>query len=124
MNLYRIDVEHYSQKDSHKSIETFVLAEDDEAVYNWIDKEKQWGIWSDRSNEDGLIDVYNNAYEVIGKETYKEKIIRLKGEINDEDADLDDLFYGRTLYGWEKVTNEMFSTRVTALKGLDILVEL
>jgi len=124
MNLYRIDVEHLSQKDSHQAIETFVLAENDETVYQWLDKEKTYGCWSDRDEEDGPCDIYNDDYEVVGQESYKEKMIRLKGELNDEDRNCDDLYYGKTFYGWEQMPNDMLETRAAALKGLGILVEL
>ena len=114
MNLYKIHVEHFSQKDSHKSVEVFLLAEDGEAVYNWIDREREWGGWTDYNDEDG---------ESIGGETFKEKMIRIGGEFYDEDLELCDLYYGKTLYGWESMPKEMMSTRVAALKGLGMLEE-
>ena len=124
MNLYRIDVEHFSQKDSHLAIETFVTAKDDESVYRWLDKEKNSGCWSKRDEEDGLYDIYNDDLEIAGQESYKEKMLRLKGELNDEDRDCSDLYYGKTFYGWEQMTGAMTDVRAAALEGLGILVRL
>ena len=123
MNLYKVTVEHFSQKDSHRAIETFLLAEDDEAVYNWLDK-KQYGIWSDRNDDRGLLYIYDESLNVIGQESYKEKMIRIKGELNDEDLVLGDLYYGKTIYGWEQLTDVMLETRVAALQGIGILTKI
>lgn len=124
MSIYKIIVQHFSQKDSHTAIETFVLASSDEAVYQWIDKEKQYGAYTDRNDEGGLIDIYDSEYNVIGQETFKEKMIRIGGEYFDEDYEPQDLYYGATIYGWEKVEVHMESTHVASLKGLGVLVEL
>ena len=43
--LYKIKVQHVAPKDEHTSIECFLLAENDEAVYHWVDKEKKWDGW-------------------------------------------------------------------------------
>jgi N12 class adenine-specific DNA methylase len=121
MNLYRINVIHYSQKDSHTAIETFLTALDDEAVYEWL-SQYQGGIWNERNEDDGLIDIYNDEFDVIGQETYKEKMIRIKGEFYDEDLEICDRYYGVTLYGWEQVASS--PVIVEALHDLDLLIEL
>ena len=36
MKLYRVGVRHYSQKDKHRSIERFLVAETEEQVLEWI----------------------------------------------------------------------------------------
>lgn len=123
MKLFKIHVEHFSQKDSHESVETFLLAHDDEAVYYWIDKEKEFGCWSDRNHEDGKTDIYNDDCEVIGQETYKQKMIRICGEFYDEDLELDDLYYGKTIYGWELMPQENIGERASILKALGMLQE-
>jgi hypothetical protein len=71
-----------------------------------------------------LIDIYDSEYNVIGQETFKEKMIRIGGEYFDEDYEPQDLYYGVTIYGWEKVEVHMESTHAASLKGLGILVEL
>ena len=120
MNIYKIHVQHFSQKDSHESIEAFLLAESDEAVYQWIDK-KQYGMYADRNDEDGLIDVYDSEYNVIGQETFKQKMLRIKGEYFDENYEPQDCYYGVTIYGWEKLESEMLDVEIEALKKLGAL---
>ena len=90
MNLYRILFRHYGPKDSEEGIKTYLLARDEHDVYHFIDKE--YAYWEEYK-EDGD----------IGKESMKEKMIRLKGDINDGYFDCSDAFYGVTAFGWELV---------------------
>jgi len=119
-NLYIINVKHIAPKDSHISIECFLLAENDEAVYAWLDKEKQDEMWSDRNNEDGPCEILDDDYNVIGTESYKEKIIRIRGDINDDDNDYSEAYYGLTLYGWEEIKNPPVGS-ILILNSLGIL---
>lgn len=119
-NIYKIHVEHFSQKDSHKSIETYLVADSDEAVYDWVDK-KEAGTYTDRNNEDGLIDIYNDEYDVIGQETFKEKMMRVGGEFFDEDYEPQDLYYGAKIFGWEKMETEPFDIDLGPLVSMGIL---
>jgi hypothetical protein len=124
MKIYKIIVAHFAPKDNHTAIETFVLAVDDDDIYKWLDEEKMYGTWTYRNDEDGMCDIYNDEYEVIGQETYKEKMMRIKGEVHDEGLELSGLYYGRTLYGWEEMPSEMITIRAAALEGLGVLVDL
>ncbi len=121
MQVYKIHVQHFSQKDSHSSIETFLLAESVEDVYKWVD-EKAYGLYTDRTNDNGLIDIQDEDYNVIGQETFKEKMIRIGGEFFDDDYEPQDLYYGCTIYGWERLdfvkTNE-----VKTLERLGLLIK-
>ena len=121
MNIYKINVEHAAPKNSWTNIECFLLAEDEESVYQWLD-EKESGCWSDRGNEDGLIDIYDEDYNVIGQESYKEKMLRIKGEINDDDRSFDDAYYGLTFYGWELVEFPNIEDAIKILDSAEILV--
>jgi len=115
MNIYKITFGHAAPKDWAISILGFVLAENDEQVYEYIKSEpeinghKSFNSWEDKEKEKEDFEIFDSKYEVIGKETFKEKIIRLKGEINDEGYDFTDSYYGISLYGWdivkENVTN-------------------
>lgn len=117
MNLYKIEVEHFSQKDSHKSIECLLLAENDEQVYEWmkgepkIDGSTMYNSWKDieeEEEEDGeKHDLYDGEYNVIGQETFKEKMIRVKGQMNDEDYEVSDRYYGVTLHGWSIASEDV-----------------
>lgn len=119
MNLYKIKFAHYAPKDSEHGIKTLLLAENDEQVYDWISDEPEvdgfglFNSWKDKErykyneeaeaflNEDGDDDGYS-WYDVDGNpETIKERMLRLKGEIEDDDVDFSDSYYGITLFGWE-----------------------
>lgn len=122
-NLYRVNVRHFSEKDSHDAIEVFIAAKDDECVYKWID-ELIGGLWSERNEYTGLINVYNDEFDVIGQETYKEKMMRLKGEFYDEGLEISDRFYGVTLYGWTQVICEDIDLKLNSLNDIGILITL
>lgn len=109
MNLYKITFGHAAPKDWAKSILGYVLADNDEQVYEYIKSEPEinghsaFNGWQDNEDEGNTFEVFNDQYDVIGTESFKEKIIRLKGEVNDEDYDFSDSYYGISLYGWELV---------------------
>ena len=105
MNLYKITFSHTAPKDQDEGIKGYLLAENDEQVYNYIDKTFNYECWKDADEDEDRepIELYDDDYNVIGTETFKEKIIRIKGEQNDEDYDYCDAYYGITLYGWELV---------------------
>jgi len=123
MDIYKIYVQHFSQKDSHESIETFLLASSVDSVYRWVDKEKQYGSFSDREEDCETFDIYDDKYDVIGTETFKEKMIRIGGEYFDEDLELHDLYYGATIYGWEKAISNPSDAEITVLRKLGVLDE-
>jgi hypothetical protein len=106
---------HCAPKDCKESIVGYFVAENDNVVMEYINKELTSGIWEDRHNEDGLCEILDDDYNVIGTETYKEKMLRIRGEFNDEDADYSDAYYGVTHYGWtegKEVLNEEVETLV------------
>lgn len=112
-NLYKITFSHHGPKNSEKGIKTYLLANTDDEVYEWFKTAKdpdfpnsQWMFpyWDDEETEQEVFDVYDDKYNAIGTETYKEKIIRLKGNINDDEVDFTDSYYGITLYGWEFIS--------------------
>ena len=104
--LYEIQVQHCAPKDSHTSTQAYLIANNDEEVYEWIKSDPMPAMctsWEDREEEDGPYDIYNDDYEVIGTETFKEKMLRIKGDLYDEDQDWSDAYYGLTFYGWREV---------------------
>ncbi len=103
MNLYRILFSHTCTKDTEIGIKSYLLAKDEKEVYEYIDTKYNYGCWKDKEECHEKFDIYDNEYNVIGTQTFKEKIIGLNGEIEDEDYDYADVYYGITLYGWEKV---------------------
>jgi hypothetical protein len=112
MNLYKIVFSHSAPKDTSHGIKTYLLANNDDEVYDYIDREYAYGVWSDTETDNEIFNVYDDDYNVIGNELFHGKIIRLKGDINDDDVDFADAYYGITLYGWEIIesdTNRDFS---------------
>lgn len=122
MNIYKIHVQHFSQKDSHSSVETFLLASSDEEVYKWVD-DKEYGAYTDKSNEDGKLEIYDGDFNVIGLESFKEKMIRVGGQYFDEDYEPSDLYYGATIYGWEKLDIKDVTSCADSLRAIDMLIE-
>jgi hypothetical protein len=127
MNLYEIMMEHYAPKDSEKGIHTYLAANSDEEVYEWLKSEPilkdgrqiflTWGMSEEDGEEFGI---YDNNYEVIGTETFKDKMIRIKGDMNDEDADFSDLYYGKTFIGWSLIKEGITNEEIQVLKKLGI----
>lgn len=105
MNLYKITFTHTAPKDQAKGIKGYLLAENEEQVYNYIDKKYNYESWKDSDEDEDRepIELYDEDYNVIGTETFKEKMLRIKGEMNDEDYDYSDAYYGIELLGWELV---------------------
>jgi len=128
MKLYQIDVLHAAPKDSHISIEGYVIAENDEQVYEYLKSEPEDGItifnsWANKEKKGEEFEIYDD-YKVIGTETYKQKIIRLKGEIEDDSVDFEDAYYGVTLYGWTEVKEHLNEVEILVLTDLKIAIKI
>ena len=124
MDIYKIHVEHFSQKDSRSAIDCFVLAASGEDVYQWVDRERVYGLYTEKNEEEGLVEVYDSEYNVIGEETYKEKMLRIGGEFFDEDYEPEDCYYGVTIYGWSKLESSLLDIEISALEKLGVLKEI
>lgn len=129
MNLYEIMMEHFALKDSEKGIHSYLAANSDEEAYEWLKSEselkdgRQIFISWDMSEDEEEFEIYDDNYEVIGTETFKEKMIRLKGDINDEDVELSDLYYGRTLVGWKLVKENITRAEIEIIKNCGVSLE-
>lgn len=130
MNLYKVMFEHFSQKDSEIGILTYLVAKSDEEIYEWLksnpklqDETYIFTVYKDRENNEETFEIYDDAYNVIGEESYKDKIIRLNGDMFDEDADLSDLYYGKTLYGWQLVKENVKANVIHLIKEYGINIE-
>lgn len=120
MNLYSIIFTHYSPKDSEDGIKILVLAENDEQVYMYIASEPSgiYNSWSENEKDD--VDISDDEDHLEG---FKSRMLRLKGEVNDDSVELSDLYYGRTLYGWELIV-ENTKTDYSELISLGFIVQL
>lgn len=128
MNLYMIEFKHYAPKDSEKGIKGYIVAENDEEVYEFIKSEPKmhgetiYNSYSDKENyEDENIDIYDDDNNVIGTENFKERIIGCCGDMYDEYSEVSDLYYGAIQYGWVCVIKDITSQDVEGLRYLGIL---
>ncbi|MCY7911130.1 hypothetical protein MOB65_19950 [Bacillus inaquosorum] len=128
MNLYEIVLEHYSPKDSEQGILTYLLANSDEEVYEWLKTSPRLSNGRKihtpyKYNEDRTYEIYNDDFKVIGCEKYKDRMIRLNGELNENDIELEDLHYGKTLIGWNMVNSDISTEQIEVLKSSGISIE-
>ena len=127
MNLYIVEFKHYSPKDSEKGIKGYIVAENDEEVYEFIKSEPEmlgetiYNSYADKESYNEETDIYDDDYNVIGTETFKDRIIRCHGDMYDEYSEVSDLYYGATQYGWVCVINDIKSEDVERLRYLGIL---
>jgi|TARA_Y100000310_G_C20613082_1_gene779077 hypothetical protein len=82
--IYKIFSHHYAPKDSHKAVQFFVDAKDEDELYGKLREEF---CWDDREDDD---------------EDFKKKIISCKGSDDEEVTAFEDLYYGLTTYSWEE----------------------
>ncbi len=121
MNLYKITFSHTAPKDQKEGIKGYLLAENNEQVYHYVDKTFNYGCWKDSDEDKEPIELHDDDWNVIGTETFKEKMIRIRGEQHDEDYDYCDAYYGITLYGWELVKEGVYSADYTEMIELGII---
>lgn len=95
MKLYTIKFEHYGASSEYDGIEAYVVADNEEQVYTYI--ASCLSDWNDKEAE--LVTKYDEKWNIVGEETWKEKIMRERGNF-DEDAD--DCYYGVTQYQWDE----------------------
>lgn len=115
MNLYKVMMEHFAPKDSEKGIYTYLIAESDKEVYEWIKSEKRL--------KDGRV-IYNgwSEYEDDDEE-FEERIINVKGQMYDDELELTDLYYGVTLMGWDLEKENLLEDEIRVLVDLDIAIK-
>jgi len=123
MNLYALKFRHYSQKDSIEGIITYLTAESLEDIYEWmksepvIDSHYISNSYQDNENDGKTFDRYDSYDNAVMTETFKERMIRLNGEMFDNDIYVSDTYYGVTQYGWELVKENVYYTDVVAVKS-------
>ncbi|MBT2759971.1 hypothetical protein [Paenibacillus sp. ISL-20] len=130
MNLYKIMFTHYSPKDSEEGIIIYLAANSHEEVYEWLKSEPQlsngnklFNTYKYNENDNKTYEIYGEFWNVIGEETFKERMIRLHGEMFDEEKELDDLYYGLTLYGWELIKEDVKPDVLKMIKDYGIQIE-
>lgn len=131
MNLYEVMLKHYAPNDSEVGIFTYLVAQSDEAVYEWLKAEPElkdgrqiYNSYKHSESNGETFEIYDKEYNVIGEETFKERMIRLKGEMNDKDVELNDLYYGRTLLGWKIIKENVEEKELKGIQDLGIALEI
>ena len=129
MNLYAIQFTHYGPKSSEHGIREFLLAENEEKVYEYIKNEHAWD-WEDKENavydekEEAWKDEYGEYhywYTENGVEGWKERKLRLRGDLDDDSSGENaDFFYGFTEWGWELLKEGLDPLALEFLSDLPI----
>lgn len=100
MNLYRIIVLHGAPKDSHISTETYLVAENEQEVFNWLNG-KNYGAWTEEAGEGEEPNVrYADDETEI---PFREWVMLKRGDLEDEEG-WEDAYYGVTKWGWKPIT--------------------
>ena len=128
MKLFAIQFQHFSQKDRKSGIKLYALADSDEQVLARLDSEDEKftrGSWSRQSGEmeegDDRLAIYcEGYYKAIRRDaSYLAKMLRLRGEMNDPDAPVEDAYYGVTHWGWSE-SKEISEAQAEVLLELGI----
>ena len=130
MNLYAITFVHYAQRGSQEGIYTYLVAKDSEDVYDWFNLERPTSggylIYShhkDYENDGKTYSLYDSNYNIIGEESHRDKMIRLQGELYDEDLELSDLYYGKTVLGWHIISAGISKEDVIAARRIGVSID-
>ena len=117
INLYKIVFSHSAPRDTEYGIKGFVLARNEGEVYDYIDIEFNNRIWRDNEQDQALFPIDNSDCH----ETFRGKIIRLRGTINDEYRDFSDAYYGISFYGWELIAEDVIPEDFSKSIELEII---
>ncbi len=122
MNLYRIISSHYSPKDSFTSTLCFLLAENEEQIYDFV-KNCSYDQFNESINWCGDEDeLYWNEETEEEDLTHKEWVLLNQGELECDDF-LTDLYYGQTLIGWELINEDIAENEQLILTNLKVAIK-
>ena len=108
--LHKILARHFSPKDSIDCVFLYVVADSERTVFDKLDSPCignagrifTFGAWSERDESGEVLDVYDSSYNIVGQETNVQKMMRIRGDYNDQDFDTSDAYYGVTAWGWDE----------------------
>jgi len=114
MNLYRTKFSHHAPRDMQTGTICLILAENDKQVYEFlksepkINDEQYFVSWQDREDDEEVVESeWNDKYEATKVENIKDYLIRIKGSMNDQNQEYNDLYYGLTVVGWELLKEDV-----------------
>lgn len=99
--LFRIIVLHAGPKSSHRSTETYLVAESEDAVCAWIDKNKKYGLWFLEDEDAGPNMRYADDSCKV-EIPFREWVMKNRGDLTDDEG-WDDAYYGIKKWGWEPI---------------------
>lgn len=123
MKLYELLFRHYSQKDNKEGIICYLVANSDEEIYEFIKSEPKihcgtewerdiYNLWKYKDDQE------DESYE----EDHKTRLIECCGEMFDDYADISDLYYGLTHYGWKCVCEDINEDQIKVLQNVGVVV--
>ena len=123
MKLWELNFRHYAPKDSEEGIICYLVAESSEQIYEFLKTEPTipdgtkygrsiFNNWKYKDNPE------DESYD----ENHKARLIDCCGEMYDDEAEICDLYYGLTHYGWRCVCKDFRETEIDTLKSYGIIV--
>ena len=103
MELFKIKMKHHSPKDSEMGIVGCVITDSEKAVYEHVDSVYSTNGWAEAEEEGETFKIYDDSFNQIGTETFLDRRMRLRGDIDDDCNNYADAYYGLTFYGWESM---------------------
>lgn len=100
--LHAIRFSHHAPRGREDGIKLYVIADDEEVILDRLDEREHCGCWAEATGDGETFDIYDDDYNVIGTETKRERLLRRRGEIDDECVDFSDAYYGVTCLGWDE----------------------
>jgi hypothetical protein len=122
-NLYKIKLRHCSPKDYADAIKIYVIAKNDEEVFNHINKNYVYHSWTEDEEYTHVPELETKEGKYLTFDTYKEYIMAAKGDWEDEKL-YRDLYYGATLHAWDLVKENLSAVEVEVLKNTKVATEL
>lgn len=147
MNLYAIRFVHIGPKSRRSGIETYLLADTDVQVRDWIDGTLNYNGWKTRHDElaqwddfdpeveeytdeygetayghpQAALDIYDEGYHVIARDaSYLDRMLRLRGNAHDDSDESGDAFYGITRWYWDEPSEDVDSDTIATLIRMGI----
>lgn len=123
MKLWELNFRHYAPKDSKEGIVCYLVAETSEQIYEFLKTDPtipdgtKYGrsiyvSWKYKDNPE------NEEYD----EKHRQRLIECCGEMYDDAAEVCDLYYGLTHYGWKCICEDFRESEVDTLKSYGIVV--
>ena len=117
-SLYAVKVLHGAPGDSHTAIETYLVANSEEEVAEWINANKCYGDWFESEYDDEPRTRYADD-DCTVEISFREWVLKNKGDLKDDEG-WEDAYYGVTKWGWEKVEASAADIEATIRMGISI----